>query len=664
MTSGHRALVVVRGQRDETCEAAAGVVSALSPAEVLWVGRDRPGSVAPRAVARLLGRAFDAVVIDLHDGVDADVLGQCHGFVRGGGGLVLRLAPLGLTPPAAALAVHPHAPCDVGGRFHARFERCLARAAVSSAHLLPPGHEVGGTDEQRVVIEALSGLLVGARPGCAVLMADRGRGKSAALGLALSRALAVEPGLRVAVTATQPDSVREILRFSPDAAFVTLVDLVHGEPDAFDVIAVDEAAQVPVPVLRVLTRRHPRARLAFSSTVRGYEGTGRGFALRFLPWLEGERSVERLTMSTPIRWSTNDPLERFVFDALLLDAEPAEVGEGVGERAADMTEVVPEVLDRDALAEDEADLRALFGLLVHAHYRTTPSDLHRLLDAPNLAVHALRRGGAIVAACIVAREGGLGEALCDDLHRGRHRIRAHALADALVTHLGERDAGRLAMIRSVRIATHPTLRRQGLARRLVEHVHASYQPDLFGTLFGATAESIAFRREVGYEVVRVSASRGARTGEPAVMLLRPVSAPARALCERLRAAFARDLDVQLELLADELLLEPELARALHAGLPAPAPLTDADCAALVRAYCDGPRTLESIALAARRFGELHPEALASLSPCDKALIEARVQRARSWAEAARIAGLSDAGVAMRAMRRALRELLRGSITAT
>lgn len=667
MTAGHRSLFVVRGARDETRAGAERIVAALAPEEVLWVTLAESGGVPPRAVAGLLGRGFDAVVIDAHGGVDADLLGQCHGFVRGGGGLVMRLAPPGETPAAVALAVHPYGPTDVGRRFHERFERGLAGAEVSSAPLAVPRRSTVGNDEQRAVVGALSELLVAVRPACAVLMADRGRGKSAALGLALAEAKARVPALRVAVTAAQEGSVGEVQRFCEGVSFASPLELVHAPSDGLDVVVVDEAAQLPVPLLRALVRRHPRARFAFASTVRGYEGTGRGFALRFLPWLERERPVTRLSLAAPVRWSSNDPLERFVFDALLLDAEPAAVDDArpaslpaAPETSPSEADITAHRLDRDALAANETDLRALFGLLVHAHYRTTPSDLQRLLDAPNLAVHALRRRGAIVAACVVAHEGRLTDAMCDDLYRGRHRVRAHALADALVAHLGERDAGRLSMVRSVRIATHPALRRQGLARRLVAHVHASYQPDLFGTLFGATAELIAFRREVGYEAVRVSASRGTRTGEPAVMMLRPVSAPARELCARLRTSLARELDVQLALLSDELLLDDDLVAALHAGLPTPPPLSDRECDRLVRAYCEGPRTLESVATAARRFAARHPLALAALAPTDRGLIQGRVLDGRSWARVARDTGLAHPGVAMRAMRRAFAHLVAGS----
>src|SRR5690606_2622683 len=120
----------------------------------------------------------------------------------------------------------------------------------------------------------------------------------------------------------------------------------------------------------------------------GYEGTGRGFVLRFLAWQKSEPRPSAIhTLSAPVRFDAGDPLERLVFDALALDAEPASLA------GVDLDAARPEALDRDALASDEALLREVFGLLVHAHYRTTPSDLERMLDAPNLRVHVMRAGG-------------------------------------------------------------------------------------------------------------------------------------------------------------------------------------------------------------------------------------------------------------------------------
>lgn len=661
---GRRLWIALGGDSDATRADAERFVARLEPSEVLWIAEypvARFTCVAPRAEAQLLGQAFDAVVLDMHRGLDPDVLGRCHGFVRGGGVLVLRM-PVSGVPPLFGLAAFPYGAQDVTRRFWRRFELVLsshrARHPAPCAPIDVPSHAPRATPEQDEVVQALSQLVCSETPSVAVLLADRGRGKSAALGRAVSAFGTLGATGPLAVSATHPTSLAEVLRFGPAGLAPTApLDLVRGDAPDYQLIVIDEAAQLPVPLLRRVCRRHPRAHLVFATTVRGYEGTGRGFALRFVPWLEGEpRPVSRLGLETPIRWAAGCPLERLVFDALLLDAQPASIR---GDE--DLGAIVACEFDRDALVASERDLRQLFGLLVEAHYRTTPGDLMRLLDAPNLGVHALRLGaeGDIVAACLVAREGGLPAAVCDEMLRGRRRIRAHALPDALVSHLGHSDAGRLAMVRSVRIAVHTRLRRRGLASRLVAHVHERYRPDLFGTIFGATAELVAFRRRLGYQVVRVSASRGARTGEPAVVMIHPVSARARELTRVTRAELARELPRQLELFRNdgELHLEPALERALLEGLPEPAPLTPARRDALVRAYATGPRTMESVATALASFVAEHRDRLTRLEPAARALVVGRILEGRGWTALAHEVGLAHAGLAMRALRRHVRRLL-------
>lgn len=644
--------MIARGSREATRRASLLALEGLGDAQVAWLSADEETRFVHRPSARsLLGRAFDAVVLDLHDGLDADLLGQAHGLVWGGGCLLLRMpvAP----PPQPTLAIHPFAVADVGVRFWQRFERCLARSAaqVPLGPITPASHDVRGTAEQAALVARLARRFTSETPTLTAVLADRGRGKSSALGLALREALAARE-LRVAVTAASADATREVLGFAPDVRFVTPATLM-AEADERDVIVVDEAAQLPVPVLQRLVQRHPRARFAFASTVHGYEGTGRGFELRFLDWAARERTLDTVTLREPIRWDGGDPLERLVFDALALDAEPASV------HSAGPIEHV--AFDRDVLARDERTLRELFGLLVHAHYRTTPSDLHRLLDAANLAVHGLVQDGRVLAATLVAFEGGLSLEHATQLARGATRIRGHALPDTLVCHANRPNAGTLSMVRSVRIAVHPDHRRRGLARQLVDAVHQRYAPDLFGTLFGATPELLRFRREVGYTLVRVGASRGARTGEPSAVMVRPVSPRARTLVDELRLDLARDLPLQLALMdADsELRLDPSLSRALGADLPPPTPLTDAAVRAAVRSYLLGPRTYESAAFALTQFVEQHADALATLPDATlpdsaRALIEGRVRHCHPWRRVTTDAGYPSIPAAMRALRRAFR----------
>ncbi|MEZ4322935.1 MAG: GNAT family N-acetyltransferase [Myxococcota bacterium] len=617
-----RGVAVFRGSPDATAAAARALVGTEG---VLWVG---DGGAAPSDVKRLLGGTFDAVVLDLHAGFDPDLLGRAHGFVAAGGALVLRMPERPVR--SAALAVPPYPVEDVGTRMWDRLERALARLEPQP---YAPVRTFHGTVEQDALVERLRARLTSGTPARIALTADRGRGKSVALGRAAA-------GLGAVVTSAHPEQVREVLRFAPDARWVDPLAVARGEGSA-SIVLVDEAAALSVPLLQAVLAACPGAHLVLASTVHGYEGHGRGFSLRFLPTVPG---LERHTLSTPIRWAPDDPLEAFVHEGLLLDAEPCEPSEGPVHTAA---------LEGDAL---ESRLRGVFGLLVAAHYRTTPSDLQRVLDAPNLDVHGLFEGPDLSAVSLVAREGGLSDTELTRLAAGE-RLRGHALAETLAVHSGRPDAARLAMIRSVRTAVHPDRRRRGLARVLVDHVHGSYTPDLFGTLFGATPALLAFRRSQGYRLVRLGVSRGSRTGEPSAVMVRPVSPDAHALVHDLRAVLARDLPLQLELMqADGLPLAPDLLQAVLADLPAPAPLDGPAITEAVRAYTRGSRPYDAMATALTAF--VQASDLTPLEGEARQLVEARVLHRASWTELSARTGLPVPAV-MRALRRAFRELTGG-----
>jgi tRNA(Met) cytidine acetyltransferase len=666
----HRRCIVHCGEPVETRRRALEAVAPLDADEVLWVGTDDPPdrlhTVRPSKLHRHLGESFDAVVLELHDQFDANLLGQSHGLVRGGGGLVLRLPPEGESPDGLreGLVVHPYEPKDVGTRFWRRLPDKLAACESTDADpLSPPDREVAGTDDQARVVDRLVDNWRSDSPTRTVVTADRGRGKSSALGLAVREWRAQnDASPTVAVTARYPDSTAEIFRFALDDEVrrdgpvrYTPVSNLFDTTAAPDLLVVDEAAQFSVPVLRRLTENFPDTDLAFATTTHGYEGTGRGFTIRFVDWLaDRRRPLEHLTLDEPIRWGTGDPLERLVFDALLLDAEHAEL-----EAKADVDDLEHRRLDRDTLADDETMLRQLFGLFVQAHYRTTPGDLHRMLDAPNLHLHALLLKGNVVAATWAAEEGNLPDDLADEIYWG-HRIRGHALPEILLGNLGHRGTGDLEILRSVRTAVHPYFRRRGFGTRLIEHVHATYDPDLFGTIFGATPEVLRFRGQLGHEIIRISPSRGRRAGEPSVAMARPASPRGRRLVDQLREEYARKLPIQLDLMRTDGELNPDkrLVDELRAGLPdVSEPLDEARSRRVVAHFADGPPTYESAAFAVEPFVERHADRLDELPEEHRRLIEARVRDRASWAATTERASVETIRAAMRGLRRAVRQLV-------
>lgn len=83
-----------------------------------------------------------------------------------------------------------------------------------------------------------------------------------------------------------------------------------------DWLVVDEAAAIPAPLLLQLVSRFPR--ILLTTTVQGYEGTGRGFLLKFCARFP---QLHRFTLRQPVRWAPECPLENIVSEALIFDDE-------------------------------------------------------------------------------------------------------------------------------------------------------------------------------------------------------------------------------------------------------------------------------------------------------------------------------------------------------
>lgn len=543
---------------------------------------------------RLLGRTINGLLIDATDALRPNVIGQSVGAVAGGGLVVLLIGSTDtwIEGPLASdrrLAVPPYQPADVSHRFRQRFvETLIQHRGVSvydterdeltvdgttgpgsppatCAADIEPDAEVDPdllaaclTPDQRRCVGALSGLRDDA---VAVVEAHRGRGKSAAAGIAAAGF--ARDGATVIVTGPGRDAVAEV--FDRAAAVLDTVVVeepqrcvhppggrgriayhpVHELSDASataDLLVVDEAAALPVDRLRsALDAPCP---VAYLTTVHGYEGTGRGFAVRFRDHLDAsDRPIDRLRLDAPIRYRLGDPIESWQFRALLLDASPPADATVAGSTPASTSYVA---VDRDDLVEDEATLRELFGLLVLAHYRTEPDDLLRLLDAPNVRVRALYEGDHPVSVAMLAEEGGLDDDWRDRLYAGES-IRGHMIPDLLTTQLRDREAGASTGVRVLRIATHDAARSRGLGTYLLASIHTEFgdEVDWFGAGFGATPRLVGFWRDAGYRPVHLGTSRNPRSGEHSAVLMRAASSDGTKLLDRHERRLVERLPGQL-----------------------------------------------------------------------------------------------------------------------
>lgn len=730
--ANHRLTILLSGDALWTRNGARRLLAALPELSPVWLGDEAsaPDVLALRAAFGLLGCDLDLLVYDAHGGFDPDAFGAATGAIQGGGLLVLLTPPLATwpalpDPQAERIAVWPHAPESLSGHFLARLVRVLEqdpnllRIEQDAAGILPirVASETGGekrpsmsdntartrpterpvssepvprdssdpgsvsTPDQRRAVELILKTAHGRARRPLVLSAHRGRGKSAALGLAAGRLL-LEGGRRILVTAPARASVDTLYRHaqgvltqamhavneSPplldELAFRSPAELVEMRPPA-DLLLIDEAAGIPAPLLDAMLAQY--GRIVFATTVHGYEGTGRGFDIRFRATLDRTTPDWRaLTLEQPIRWASDDPLESLTFRALLLDAAPApDSASAVVEPA----QCACERIEQSALAQDETTLHELFGLLVLAHYQTRPMDLRMLLDGTNVRILALRHQGHLVATLLAAEEGSIGDSeLREAIYLGRRRPRGHLLPQTLSAHAGLFQATAHRYVRVIRIAVHPAARGRGLGRMLLTALGQDARADgfdLVGASFGATPELLAFWGACGHVPVQIGASRNAVSGEHAVVVL--------AASSRVGARFLDSAQQRLQsrltiLLAGPLrALDPALAVALIAQLPDGSDedandIGDKDDLRELDAFTEGHRSLEAtlplLAKLCRRH--LGTRLRSGAMPThEAALLVAAGYQLRSTNELARLFGSSGRTEILQRLRVAARGLRPG-----
>ena len=441
------------------------------------------------------------------------------------------------------------------------------------------------------------------------------------------------------------------LRFLPPAEAAT------ADPD---VLFVDEAAAFPVARLEAFL---DAGRVAFTTTIHGYEGAGRGFSVRFRETLAScDLDVTEVTMAEPIRYAAGDPVEVWSFRALLLDAGPAvdQLVEG-----ADPESVDYRALDRDALLDDEPLLREAFGLLVLAHYRTEPADLARLLDAPNVSVRALCHDGHVASIALLAREGALPADVRTHMYEGG-RVRGNMLPDVLTSQLRDEEAGVPLGQRVMRIATHAAVRSRGLGSHLLASIRGEFADDVdwIGTGYGATPDLLDFWDRNGYSTVHLSTTRNAASGEHSAIMLAPTSDAGRDLHDRHAGRFASRIG---PVLTDALSgLDPDVARAAldatDATAAGPAVSLDLDDAEwrLVAAAAYGPGLMDVNPGPFRRLALRHlldPAEPDALTARQERLLVLKPLQGRGWGEVADALGFTSRRTCMRALGDAFRPLV-------
>uniref|UniRef100_A0A2P2M6G6 RNA cytidine acetyltransferase n=6 Tax=Rhizophora mucronata TaxID=61149 RepID=A0A2P2M6G6_RHIMU len=389
-------------------------------------------------------------------------------------------------------------------------------------------------DQGKAVITFLDAILDKTLCGTVALLASRGRGKSAALGLAVAGAVAAKYS-NIFVTAPTPENLKTLFEFickglnalefkeqsdydvvrsvNPDLkkAIVRIninkdhrqtIQYIqpheHEKLSQAELLVIDEAAAIPLPVVKSLLGTY----LVFlSSTVNGYEGTGRSLSLKLLQQLE-ERSqmpgkhvesslsgrfYKKIELSESIRYASGDPIESWLNALLCLD----------------VTNALPPIrrlpppgdcdlyyVNRDTLfsyhKDSELFLQRMMALYVSSHYKNSPNDLHLMADAP--AHHLFILLGPVDESknqlpdilCViqVCLEGQISrQSAIKSLSEG-HQPFGDQIPWKFCEQFRETVFPSLSGARIVRIATHPSATRLGYGSIAVELLTRYYEGQL------------------------------------------------------------------------------------------------------------------------------------------------------------------------------------------
>ncbi|EPB75905.1 putative ATPase DUF699 [Ancylostoma ceylanicum] len=365
------------------------------------------------------------------------------------------------------------------------------------------------------------------------ITAARGRGKSASLGLALAGAVAFGYS-NIFVTSPSPENLKTLFEFvvkgfdtmgyqehidyeliqstNPEfqKALVRVnvfrehrqtIQYIHpsdaGKLGQAELVVVDEAAAIPLPLVKELI--FGPYIVFLSSTINGYEGTGRSLSLKLLQQLrqqsagsaKGEklatskgRKLHELTMEESIRYKPGDEIEQWLNRVLCLNAANINTKLSCGTPPPSECELY--FVNRDTLFSfhkaSESFLQQIMAIYVAAHYKNSPNDLQMLSDAPAHHLFALMSPvkedqssvPEVLALAQVCLEGNLSEETVRGAIGSGKRAAGDLLPWTISQQFMDREFPTLCGGRVVRIAVHPDFQSMGYGSRTLELLEEYY----------------------------------------------------------------------------------------------------------------------------------------------------------------------------------------------
>ena len=550
---GIRRLLVLSGEGGWCFDHALKLRDAL-PGDWLWI---LPQPVAenhcsPSALQTLLGREFRHAVFDARHGFDAAAFAALSGTLKAGSWLVL-LLPVWEEwenqPDADSLRWSDCPDPIATPHFVQHFKRVLTadndailwrqNQPFSLAHFTPRTDWQSATGAPQPEQQQILQQLLTMPPGVAAVTAARGRGKSALAGQLISRIAG-----SAIVTAPARAATNVLAQFAGEKFRFVAPDALLSSDEKADWLVVDEAAAIPAPLLHQLVSRFPRTLL--TTTVQGYEGTGRGFLLKFCARFP---HLQRFELQQPIRWAQGCPLEKMVSEALVFDDETfTRVPQG---------KITISAFEQTSWRSKPETPLKVYQLLSGAHYRTSPLDLRRMMDAPGQHFLQAACENEIVGALWLVDEGGLSEELSQAVWAGFRRPRGNLVAQSLAAHGSNPLAATLRGRRVSRIAVHPARQREGTGQQLIaDAVQYMHGLDYLSVSFGYTEELWRFWQRCGFVLVRMGNHREASSGCYTAMALLPISEAGKQLAECEHYRLRRDAQILSQWNGESISVDP------------------------------------------------------------------------------------------------------------
>ena len=506
----------------------------LVPDNVLIIGES---GIAFSKATNLLGQEFEHILFDGRNGIHLEALAIAAGTLKMGGVLCLVLSDwenLSLQLDQDSLRWNGNQSAIATPNFIYHFKQCIERYHFpilrdESAVEFPPifysneNHKNATLAQQQIIENILQ-----AEQDIYFLTAKRGRGKSALLGM-----LANQIQAPVYLTAPNKSAVHSVIEFSegeiefiaPDELTIRLQNEPEFSQSAW--LLVDEAAMIPLPLLQEYSQYFQH--IVFSTTIHSYEGTGRGFELKFKRKIH--RTFQHFELKQPLRWQENDPLEHFIDDLLLLNAEDE----------FQQFPFQPHLPYQIREVQKPHHIAEFYSLMTLAHYRTSPLDLRRLLDGENQRFYFAEYQQNLLGAIWALEEGNMADdELIIQIQQGKRRPKGNLVPQALCFHENLSEACKLRSLRISRIAVQPNWQKQGIGQNLMKFMENS-EVDFLSVSFGYTHELAKFWQKCGFVLVHLGEHQEASSGCYSAIVLKGISKEGLALVERAYNQFQRNI---------------------------------------------------------------------------------------------------------------------------